>query len=116
MELAQQEPIQIKNPVSQQTQESTTAAVTSDIVGKKEFENFACMACHTQGSTTAPDLTGVTRRREHDWLVQWIMSPEKMYTDKIIAPQIQKYNIKMPDQKVPKEDAEKIVEYLKPWK
>jgi protein SCO1/2 len=39
-----------------------------------------CGSCHTvgKGKRVGPDLTGVTKRRTRDWLVSYIMAPEKV--------------------------------------
>jgi protein SCO1/2 len=39
-----------------------------------------CGGCHTvgKGSRVGPDLAGVTTRRAHDWLVNYIMEPDKV--------------------------------------
>ncbi len=39
-----------------------------------------CMACHTvgKGDRVGPDLNGVSKRRTHDWLTEFISNPEQM--------------------------------------
>jgi protein SCO1/2 len=39
-----------------------------------------CAACHTigHGDKIGPDLMGVTRVRDHDWLVKFIQEPDKL--------------------------------------
>lgn len=81
--------------------------------GEAEFNKYGCVACHQIGRETGgPDLTGVTTRREKEWMVKWIMDPEKYYTDPTVAPLIKRFGIKMPKQGVSEGDARKIVDYL----
>jgi nitrous-oxide reductase len=88
------------------------------LVGQEEFENYGCGGCHQPGREVGgPDLVDVNVRRDKAWLVDWIVDPEKYYDDPSIAPLIKRFGgVKMPDQNVPKEDAEKIVAYLESWK
>jgi cytochrome c2 len=59
------------------------AAGTDAEAGKQIFQE-KCTACHTIGSgnLVGPDLKGVTARRPHDWLQQWISAPDAMLAKK----------------------------------
>src|SRR6476646_10160995 len=52
--------------------------------GKQLFQDKTCAACHTigKGPLVGPDLKGVTTRRPHDWLEQWIMAPDAVLAKK----------------------------------
>lgn len=88
------------------------------IAGQEEFENYGCGGCHQPGREVGgPDLVDVNVRRSKDWLVDWIVDPHKYYDDPSIVALIKRFGgVKMPDQSVTKEDAEKIVAYLSSWK
>lgn len=51
----------------------------SNLPGQALFVK-TCGGCHTvgKGNRVGPDLTGVTTRRSRDWLVRYIMEPEKV--------------------------------------
>lgn len=42
-----------------------------------------CIICHTigEGILVGPDLSGVTDRRDRDWLARWIREPDKMLAE-----------------------------------
>jgi putative heme-binding domain-containing protein len=77
-----------------------------------------CAGCHTldgTGKGFAPDLKGVTKNREHDWLVNWIAEPDKMIEngDPIAQKIVAKYNgVPMPNMGLTKEQSAAIVDYL----
>ncbi|MBI1195277.1 MAG: c-type cytochrome [Gammaproteobacteria bacterium] len=69
-----------------------------------------CTTCHTigQGDGLGPDLAGVTDRRDHAWLVRWLMEPDKMLKegDPIALELYNKYNqIAMPNMRLTEPDA-----------
>jgi cytochrome c2 len=59
------------------------AAGTDADAGKQIFQE-KCTACHTVGNgpLVGPDLKGVTTRRSHEWLEQWIAAPDAMIAKK----------------------------------
>ncbi len=76
-----------------------------------------CAACHTigKGQTVGPDLKGVTARREQDWLVRWIMHPDKMLAEKdpIATDLLKQFNgIPMPPQGIAEEEARALLAYI----
>ncbi|HXM82391.1 MAG TPA: multicopper oxidase domain-containing protein [Burkholderiales bacterium] len=81
--------------------------------GKLDFES-KCLACHSmgQGKKLGPDLAGVTKHRNDDWLARWLKAPEEMLkTDAHAKATLKEYNnIPMPNQNL--SDAE-IRQYIK---
>lgn len=76
-----------------------------------------CASCHTVGGgkLVGPDLQGVTTRRDRDWLVQWIIEPDKMLAqgDPTAAQLFQEYQqIQMPNLGLSQADAEAILAYI----
>lgn len=67
---------------AQPFEKSSTAAFVDDpknLPGQALFVK-TCGSCHTvgKGNRVGPDLAGVTTRRTRDWLVGYIMEPEKV--------------------------------------
>ena len=67
---------------AQPIEKASTATFVDDpsnLPGQALFVK-TCGACHTvgKGRQVGPDLTGVTTRRTRDWLVSYIMEPEKV--------------------------------------
>jgi len=76
-----------------------------------------CMACHTIGGgrLVGPDLKGVNALRDHDWLVRWIVEPDKMLAegDALAKQLLQEYNnIPMPNFGVSEAEAKNILAYI----
>ena len=54
--------------------------------GKKVFEDFKCMSCHTVGTPPpgvaaadlAPNLLISSERLRHDWILKWLKDPQKL--------------------------------------
>ena len=68
--------------------------------GEQIFQNKGCVACHTigKGKLTGPDLLGVTKRREEEWIRKWLTSPETMIlTDPIAKELLKEYFVPMPN-------------------
>jgi cytochrome c2 len=60
----------------------TVATSTPSELGKSIFEEN-CTLCHTigGGEKVGPDLKGVTERRPHEWLVNFITDPDKLFNE-----------------------------------
>jgi protein SCO1/2 len=76
-----------------------------------------CAPCHTigVGDRIGPDLRGITSRRDHDWLVSFIMDPERLRArnDPLALALAEKYpGVRMPRLRIPKKDATDLVAYL----
>jgi protein SCO1 len=84
--------------------------------GQYTFANH-CAACHTIGGGEhfGPDLAGVTARRDHDWLVRFIFSPQKLREagDPIALALRAKYtSVVMPNLDLGTDDAKVLIEYI----
>jgi cytochrome oxidase Cu insertion factor (SCO1/SenC/PrrC family)/cytochrome c2 len=76
-----------------------------------------CAPCHTigVGDRVGPDLRGITARRDHDWLVSFIMDPERLRArkDPLAVALATKYpGVRMPRLGIPRKDATDLVAYL----
>lgn len=84
--------------------------------GETLFEQ-KCVGCHTigGGNTVGPDLQGVTTRRDRDWLLRWISTPDQMLAagDPIATELLQEYNqLAMPNLGLTPAQAESLVAYF----
>ncbi len=83
--------------------------------GKEIFQNKACVACHTigMGKLAGPDLLGVTKRREKDWIKKWLKSPETMIlTDPIAKELLKEYFVPMPNQGLNDQEIESLIKFF----
>ncbi len=77
-----------------------------------------CSSCHTIGGgdlPMGPDLAGVTQRREHDWLVSFILNPKKMIdaNDPVAVQLKQRFNdFIMPSMGITDQELEALLAYL----
>lgn len=87
----------------------------------EEGENLyrqKCLACHSLGEgdrPTGPDLAGVTERREHQWLIDFINNPGKMVAagDPIAVQLLAKFNnLLMPALRLETGQMEALLVYL----
>ena len=95
-----------------------TAANAADAAaGKQLFQDKTCSACHTigQGPLVGPDLKGVTTRRPHDWLEQWITAPDAVLgkKDEYAVKLLHEYHdVEMPNLGLSKGDVDNLLAYL----
>lgn len=83
----------------------------------KELFRTHCAGCHTigGGKGVGPDLKGVSGERSDDWLVRIIVEPDRLTAEKDPAQLelVQQFGMEMPKLGIDREDARKIVAYLK---
>lgn len=77
----------------------------------------ACSSCHSigKGDRVGPDLMGVVARRDHDWLVNFMMHPAAMRAkkDPIALELDKKYKgVRMPYLGLAKTDSEDLIKYF----
>ncbi len=83
--------------------------------GKLAFES-KCLACHSiaGGDKLGPDLHGVTKRRDENWIVHWLKSPEQMLqADATAKGLLDKYKVPMPNQGLNDEDIKQFIAYFR---
>ena len=76
-----------------------------------------CAACHTvgHGDGVGPDLFGVSRFRDHDWLARFIATPDKMVADgdPVATSLYAKYKqVQMPNLRLGDPDVAALIRYL----
>ncbi len=94
-----------------------TGAPTDPVAvrGKLDFET-KCLACHTIGGgpRLGPDLYGVSKRRNDDWLARWMKSPDQMLqTDPDAKAMLDQYKVPMPNQNLSDAEIRQYVAYFK---
>jgi len=93
-----------------------TAAPTDPraVKGKLSFES-KCLACHSiaGGDKLGPDLYGVTKRRDKNWLRKWLKNPEQMLQSDAAAKELLgKYKVPMPNQNLSEDEIKEYMEYF----
>ncbi|NVN98379.1 MAG: c-type cytochrome [Geobacteraceae bacterium] len=93
---------------------SASIAFSDD--GKSLFDK-QCSSCHSIGGGEGggPDLKGVGAKRPEAWLLRVIVEPDKLTADKDSVQEglVKKYGYEMPNVGVSRDDAKKIIAYLK---
>jgi len=84
--------------------------------GKQIFEQ-KCKSCHTigGGKLAGPDLKGVTKLRETDWLTAWLKAPDQVLAsgDSIATEMLAEYNnISMPNMGLSDSDVTALIAYF----
>ncbi len=84
--------------------------------GRELFESKNCSECHTIGGGVeiGPDLKGVTKIRDREWLRRMILNPEEMEITDPLAKKlyIEYEELGMPTEKLTKEELEAIIKYI----
>jgi mono/diheme cytochrome c family protein len=85
--------------------------------GKQLFQDKGCAACHSigKGPLVGPDLQGVTTKRPHEWLEQWIAAPDAMLAKKdpyAVSLLHEFHDVEMPNLGLTKPDIDAILAYL----
>lgn len=91
---------------------ATTAAESPVTMGQQVFE-ANCAACHTIGGgpLVGPDLAGVTKEFDDDWLTNWIADPKTWAEADDQAKEI--YTGKMPTLGLSSDEIAEVIAYLK---
>ncbi|MDZ4246082.1 MAG: c-type cytochrome [Dehalococcoidia bacterium] len=75
-----------------------------------------CKVCHSigQGRMLGPDLKGVTGKRDREWLVRFIVAPDKLIAqgDPIAGELLKEYGIPMPNLGLSGKDAGEVLDYI----
>ncbi len=79
-----------------------------------------CSSCHTIGKgdglpRVGPNLLGVTRRRDHEWLARWIQEPDKMIAERdpiAIGLMVKHDYVQMPNLRLKAKEVEAVIAYL----
>jgi protein SCO1/2 len=99
-----------------QGQKKLVRDTSRDLSRGKFFFQRDCAACHSIGPNDriAPDLLGVTQRRDHDWLIHMIQRPELLLNqqDPIAVALLMRYKIRMPDQRVDDAERDSLIRYI----
>jgi cytochrome c2 len=100
------------------TTEATIQDEISSLVelGKELFDSKDCSACHTigEGVEGGPDLLGITKIRDLNWLKQMILSPEEMEESDSLAKSlyIQYDELGMATADLTDREVEAIIKYI----
>ncbi len=79
-----------------------------------------CASCHTltgseEPGALGPDLLGVTRQREMEWLLNWLRVPDQMLAEKdpIAMSLYKKYNsLAMPNMRLNRQEATDLISFI----
>jgi protein SCO1/2 len=84
--------------------------------GKSTFANKGCVTCHSigQGVRAGPDLLGVTDRRDHTWLKNWLKDPATMLQNDSLAMALlaAAKGVKMPNVKLTEPEIDALLHYM----
>ncbi len=96
-------------------QVSSVYAATPGGQGQAIFEQ-SCKSCHSIGGgrLVGPDLKSVTERRERDWLIRFIVSPDELIAqgDPLAKQLVEEYGIPMPNMGLSQSEAEEVLAYI----
>jgi mono/diheme cytochrome c family protein len=100
-------------PVSNVTLADTPDQALAD-KGKALFEGN-CSACHKFGERyVGPDLSGVTKRRKPEWIMNMVLNPQEMLQKDATAQQLlAEYMTQMPYQNLKEEEVRAVLEYFR---
>ncbi len=85
-------------------------------LGEEAYLRGGCNGCHVIGQVSSgPDLTGALLRHENGekFLYDFILNPEKFYSDPYMEAMIKTFNLRMPNQNMKPEEVKNIIEYMK---
>lgn len=100
-------------PVTEVKIEAKIDAAMAD-KGKAAFE-AKCTACHKIGERyVGPAITGVTKRRQPEWIMNMILNPaEMLQKDDVAKELLGEYLTPMTFQNVSQDEARQILEYFR---
>ncbi len=104
-----------ENDIEHHNIPATATPTEPDAVAGKQIFDGKCIACHSvgEGPKVGPDLLGVTRRRNDDWLARWLKSPDAMLkTDDTAKGLLKQFKLPMPDQGLSELDAARLIRYF----
>lgn len=85
--------------------------------GRRFFQIRGCHTCHTigKGKLIGPDLQGISKRREEEWLRRWLADPATMIR---ATPELQDWpqeygGIIMPNQNLTTTEIQALIAYMK---
>ena len=99
------------------SKESAEKAIRLDMQTGQALFIKGCSTCHTigGGDHVGPDLKDVAERRDKDWLMRFLMAPEKMRAQKdplTMQLMAQYNNIKMPSLGLKEPDVEDVLTFI----
>ncbi len=86
--------------------------------GAQVYMNLGCYTCHGLGASSrraAPDLLGITERRDHTWLRAWLLNTDSMISssDPQVKAMMEEYHwVKMPQIKMNSNDVDALFHYM----
>ncbi len=96
-------------------QVSSVYGATPGGQGQAIFEE-KCQGCHSIGGgrLVGPDLKDVTIRRDRDWLISFITSPDQLIAqeDPLANQLVQEYGMAMPNLGLSEQEAEEVLAYI----
>lgn len=83
--------------------------------GEKTYLRVGCTSCHTigKGKLIGPDLAGVTKRRDREWLRKWLADPPSMLaTDETARKLLEEFLTPMPSYGLTPREVDLLLGYL----
>ncbi len=105
---------------AQQERDYASAPKLRSIPRGEQLFRTRCANCHSvtgneQEDALGPDLLGVTRQRDMDWLLNWLRAPDQMLAkkDPVAMALYKKYNrLAMPNMRLNQQDATALISYI----
>jgi cytochrome c551/c552 len=86
------------------------------VTGGKSIYDLKCMSCHrlTAERLVGPGWKDVTKKRQPAWIMNMITNVDMMLeTDPEAQKLLEQCMVRMPNQNISKEDARKVLEYMR---
>jgi copper(I)-binding protein/mono/diheme cytochrome c family protein len=105
---------------AQQERNYANAPKLRSIPRGEQLFRTRCANCHSvtgqeREGALGPDLLGVTRQRDRDWLLNWLRAPDQMLASKdpVAMALYKKYNnLAMPNMRLNQQDATALISYI----